>query len=222
MSSPFRPAELRLRCRSPLLSALAAGLPVLLLLLPSGPVAAATTEPRYLVEAGGGVFIPLDGYERDTFGPAGLVNVGFAAGLTNNLWLTLDAGRFQASGEEFVSDDTFDLPESRYSGYPVTLGFRFNTSSSGEERPVRLYLGLGFRTLFTRYEPPFGDEHTASLMGFVTEFRPEIRLGGKTSLYLRQRFVFMGDTDHGNRTRTVEFSGSALDLGLTLALRSGQ
>lgn len=219
MSSPCCLAELRLRLRSALLAVVAAG-PALFLLSFSDPVAGA--ETRYRIEAGGGVFIPLDGDERDAFGPAGLVNVGFAAGLTPGIWLTLDAGMFRASGEEFVGDDTFDLPESHYSGYPVTLGFRFNTSSSGEERPVRLYVGLGVRTLFTRYEPPFGPDHTASLTGVVTEFRPEIRLGDKTDLYLRQRFAFMGNTDHGNRTRDVDFNGSALDLGLTRTLSSGR
>lgn len=221
MSSPCSPAELRLRLRSSLLAVVVAGLPALLLLPLPGP-AAAGPDTRYRIEAGGGVFIPLDGDERDAFGPAGLVNLGLAAGLTPQIWLTLDAGMFGASGEEFTGDDTFDLPESRYSGYPVTLGFRFNTSSSGEERPVRLYLGLGFRTLFSRYEPPFGPDHTAALMGLVTEFRPEIRLGEKTGLYLRQRFAFMGSTDHGNRTRTVDYNGSALDLGLTRTLSSGR
>jgi hypothetical protein len=220
MSSPCRPAELRLRLRSTLRAVVAVGLPALLLLPFSSPAAGAQT--RYRIEAGGGVFIPLDGDERDAFGPAGLVNVGFAAGLTTGILLTLDAGMFHASGEEFTGDPTFDLPESRYSGYPVTLGFRFNTSSSGEERPVRLYLGLGVRTLFTRYEPPFGADQSASLVGLVTEFRPEIRLGEKTDLYLRQRFVFIGNTDHGNRTREVDFNGSALDLGLTWTLSSGQ
>jgi hypothetical protein len=190
------------------------------LLLP--PLALATTGPRYTFEAGGGLFTPYGGSERDAFAPAGVVNLGFAAELNRQVWLAVDVGMFRASGEEFFDDPTFNLPESKYSGYPVTLGLRFNTSATGEERPVRLYLGLGARTVFTRYRRSFEDELTAPLVGFVAEFRPEVRLRGRTSLYLRQRVAFMGNTDYGNRTRNVGFSGSTLDLGLTMGVGPGQ
>ena len=196
--------------------------PLVSLLFLLGTAVSAPAADRYTelaLEAGAGVFVPFDGEDRDVFGVGSLGSVGLGARLSNTTWLMLETGAIHASGQDYSGDPTFETEKSSYWVYPVTLGFRVNTSGEGEARPVRLYLGFGVRTLFTTFDAPFVGRHDATTVGLVFEMRPEFSLGARSNLYVRHRFLFGGDGTYGGRVSRLHFGGSSLDFGLSYRFR---
>jgi hypothetical protein len=196
-----------------------AALTILMLALPAGGDALAARS-EHALELGAGVFVPFSGDNRDDFGTGGALQIGLASRLGwKSTWLVADAGFIRSRGQDFPDDDTFETPDSECWVIPVTLGVRVNASSEGETLPVRLYLGTGFLTVFTSYEPAFGESSSTPAFGGMAELRTEISLGSRSNLYIRQRVALMTDVDYESRTGDLNHSGTVLDAGLNYRLR---
>lgn len=187
-----------------------------ILLLAVHPAAASERVLPAAIDVSGGIFVPFDGQDRNAFGSGSVVNLGFSSSISDRgNWVVVETGLVHGSGTEFASDGTFELDRtSSYWLYPLTVGFRFNTVIKGEERPVRLYMGFGIRTLFSRYRGPFGGATSATTMGVYVELRPEFSLSRRTSLFVRERISTNYGTNYGGRTTNLDYAGGTLDFGL--------
>lgn len=185
----------------------------LALLCLAGPAAA---DVR--VETGGGVLVPFQDLHREVYGSSPSVGLGVSAAIGDRgARLFLDVAHVRGEGDEIAPDPTFvGFGKAKYRLWPVTLGARFDLNPRPEQ-DLRLFVGLGVRTLFTRWEG-LGLDKSSPTLGALFEWRPEYRVGDRWTVWARQRFDLLGDVDYGPSAVKLDYSGSTLELGVSFGL----
>ncbi|MCI0637187.1 MAG: hypothetical protein L0206_25220 [Actinobacteria bacterium] len=185
--------------------------PIVSILLLSADLARA----HLAVDLGGGVLVPFDDEQRDTYGTAPVLTLGVAAGLGGErTWAFLDVGFVPDSGGEFSPDPTFENDEAETRLVPITLGVRTDFVPPTLESRASCYGGIAWQTILTRWESPFGDAESTPTFGLVFELRPEVRVASRYSVWLRQRVAFLGNAEY-DLARDLNYSSSTLEAGLS-------
>lgn len=180
-----------MRPSAPFLIVLTSFVPVLLAVPANAPLAA--PDHAVLVSFGPTTF--LDTELREAMGTGVAAELGYAGRLRagRDLWLDVTIAYQRAAGPTFREDPTFELDDSELQVIPVGLGIRELTGVD-REAPLRLYLGVGALWAWARWDPPLSPAASASTFGGYVEIRPELCVGSRTDLWLRQRIHIMADT----------------------------
>lgn len=186
---------------------------VVSLLLAAAPVAA---DVR--IEAGGGAFVPYDQDHREVYGSSPSFGAGISSALgENGARVFLDLAHVRGSGDELDPDPTFEgAGDTEYRLWPVTLGVRLDLNRTPDQ-DLRLFLGFGFRTVFTHWEGA-GRSGSSPTFGGLVELRPEYRAGDRWTVWLRQRLDVLRDASYGIPWRALDYSASTLEAGLSFGL----
>ncbi|GJM44625.1 MAG: hypothetical protein DHS20C21_14670 [Gemmatimonadota bacterium] len=170
------------------------------------------------LDAGAGYFSPFDEDHRAAYGasPAFLLGISSAVGNAGSR-VFLEVEYVHASGSEFTPDPTFeDRGRATYDLVPLTLGARFDLNGNPDQ-DLRVFLGLGARSLLTRWEGA-GVSRSSPTTGAFVELRPEFRAGDHWTLWIRQRLDLIANVDYGREVAPLSYSGSSLALGISISL----
>jgi hypothetical protein len=189
-------------------------------------VLAPAPSPAGQLDLQAGGYVPFEPEERDTWALSPYFGVGLSGqvGRTNLhafveggwIWLDTDYGDFEPDLED---DRPAALAASKpraleYHVFPVTVGFRVDLNREHElRRPLRLFLGAGFSTIFVHAPTPGGISETVPTYGAVLEIRPEYRAPGGLTLWVAQR-VTIAAAARFDRVADLELSGATLCGGL--------
>lgn len=187
---------------------------ILLLVLTSVTGVAADSVP-VAIDFGGGFFFPWDGDHRQIYGSGGDFSVGIAPRLPRgDAWITFEVGLVRSEGSEVTRDPTFEPPDETYWLVPIVVGLRANAFAFDPPSRIRLYLGVGVETVFTRWKRDGQDAHGTPTAGVVGDIRPEVDIGRSWSLWIRNRVSILADVRYRDSgIPDLNFSGNSVQLG---------
>lgn len=170
------------------------------------------------LEAGGGALVPFGRDQRGIYGTSSAFLVGISSAFGDNgSRFFLDVGHVRGSGDELPPDPTFEgIGRAKFRLWPVALGARFDLNRNPEQN-LRLFLGIGARTVFTHWEGVTADGSAPTAGAFV-EWRPEYRIGARWTVWARQRLDLLGDVEYGTDASVLNYSGTTLELGFSFGL----
>lgn len=188
---------------------------VVLLLVSVALLTPTRASGHFAFDLGGGLFVPFDKDQRTDFGSAAAFTLGAAVGLhEERTWAFLDVGFVRDSGDQLPADPTFDTDKTKYRVVPITFGVRTDFVKPTTANRVAFYGGVGWQSLLTRVEAPFGDTESTPTYGLIVELRPEIRITSRWSAWVRQRIGIIGDVEYDITPREFSYAGSTLQAGL--------
>lgn len=167
---------------------------------------------EHRVAAGFGIFTPFDREHREVFGSGPELSMEYSIRISkHDAWLGIEAGWVHGSGDPIPHDPTFET-EASYDVIPISVGVR--TAGAASDRRARVYLGIAGQWLFTRYHGPFGGKESGTTMALVVEFRPEIDIGSRLLLWLREQVRISAATTYGELNQEVSYGGAVFQAGL--------
>ena len=184
---------------------------------PRGPAAAGSRSAA--LDLSGGLQIPFAQDSRDVFGTGVVLGLGLPTRISDSGWMILDTGVVMTAGRDTRFDPTFQVETTRLWLVPLTLGCRFNAATRGESRSSRLYLGFGFQSWLSWYDPPAAPAYFQPAFGLFAEWRHELDIADRATLFVRQRFSATTSQTYEQRAPEIGFSGATLELGLSRRLR---
>lgn len=184
---------------------------VLFLLLVLIAFPARASDPQ--VDLGSGLSIPLESGFRDAYSVGWSANLGASIQMAPRVRAFLDLGLVRNDGREYQPDPTFELPDAEARQLIVTLGVR-GLWLGEVDQPSRIWGGLGWQTLATRWRMPFSDHEDHATVGLVGELRPEFDLSERWRVWIRQRISILGSITPESRS-VRNLSASTIELGLS-------
>lgn len=183
------------------------------------PAPAHAGPRKAALDLSAGLQIPFSRENRDLLGTGVVISAGLPTRLSDSGWMILDVAFLYTAGRLTVPDPTFEMAETRLWLVPITLGWRFNSATRGEDRASRLYLGFGFQSWLTWYADPGAPTLFQPAFGVMAEWRHELDLGRRSTLFVRQRFMATTSQRYDRRVSEIGFSGTTLEFGLSRRLR---
>ena len=194
----------------------------------STPATAGDTEPvssgPHAVQLAVGPWSLVDQDLRDALGTGIAIEFAYAAKLRADRgpWLDVSLGYQKSSGPLLDRDPTFELDDSELTVIPFSIGIRGLLAPDWETAPVRIYAGVGVTWAGTRWSTHFKDPETNSTFGGYVELRPEVRIGERVHLLLRQRLLLLADSRFDDSSMELNASGLALSAGIRYDIWGGE
>ena len=181
----------------------------------------ASRTEAHTIELGGGFQSNFKSDHRTEFGTAGILSLGLQPGHSSPTGAA-SFSRWTISGPPRTRgqpDPTFQRPESKYWVVPIILAVQADLVPERVEGPLALYLGFGGQTVLTGFTNRYGNSRRAPTFGGLIELRPEITISPTLSIWARQRLSVMGNVRYPGGFGDINYSGSLVQLGLSLAVR---
>jgi hypothetical protein len=181
-------------------------------LLGAAVLCLAATNCRALsLVASAGSFAPFESGQRSIFGVAPSAELGAAIPLDEGTARAfVDLNYVRDRGRE-ADDPTFDTPDLRYTAVSVSIGLDGDLVTERDAR-FGMRCGFGWNTSLITFDGPDAHRESVPTFGAVLNLRPSLRFDG-WSLWMKQRVRILSDATFQSSDRTLNLSGSEVQLG---------
>lgn len=180
----------------------------------------ASRTEAHTIELGGGFQSNFKSDHRTEFGTAGILSLGYSLAIVpDRSRFLLEVDYLWATADQGQPDPTFQRPESKYWVVPIILAVQADLVPERVEGPLAIYLGFGGQTVLTGFTNRDGNSRREPTFGGLIELRPEITISPTLSIWARQRLSVMGNVRYPGGFGDINYSGSLVQLGLSLAVR---